>query len=164
MNAKERSKLWYENNKQYALEQGKLYYQSNKERITDRNKEYYNKNKDSIRSYQKKWNENNKFKRQEKDIKRKYNLSLEEFNILFNKQNKSCAICLIKLPDGFHSNKNVDHDHETGKVRGLLCNKCNMGISLFGDSKIVLANAITYLQNPPYVDVLNESISVADMK
>ena len=43
----------------------------------------------------------------------------------------------------------VDHDHETGAVRGLLCNHCNRGIGLLGDSITNLENAIKYLQCQP---------------
>jgi hypothetical protein len=43
----------------------------------------------------------------------------------------------------------IDHDHETGIVRGILCNSCNVGIGLLGDSVEGLERAIRYLTNPP---------------
>lgn len=44
----------------------------------------------------------------------------------------------------------VDHCHETGQVRGLLCNLCNQALGLFKDSPELLARATAYLHNPPY--------------
>jgi len=59
-------------------------------------------------------------------------------------QNNCCAICGV---DGGSLKRQlaVDHCHTTGKLRGLLCNHCNMGIGLFKDSSTSLLNAITYL-------------------
>ena len=56
---------------------------------------------------------------------------------------QTCAICSIggKL--------HVDHDHATGKIRGLLCRGCNMGLGNFRDSTVYLNRAIEYLKNPP---------------
>jgi hypothetical protein len=71
---------------------------------------------------------------------------------IFNKQNGVCAICFQKerskrKPNHFGINKlAVDHDHKTGKIRGLLCNCCNTAIGRFNDSIAVLQNAISYLE------------------
>jgi len=57
-----------------------------------------------------------------------------------------CAIC--GKPEATARTKRlcVDHCHETGKVRGLLCSHCNRAIGLLGDSCAILASAITYLE------------------
>lgn len=60
---------------------------------------------------------------------------------MFHKQSGVCAICLrpsIRVMD-------IDHDHATGKVRGLLCHSCNLGIGYFHDNKETLSRAIAYL-------------------
>ncbi|MCC6695229.1 MAG: hypothetical protein IT365_06335 [Candidatus Hydrogenedentes bacterium] len=56
-----------------------------------------------------------------------------------------CAICKTKRPRG-KTGWNVDHDHKTGKVRGVLCSKCNSGIGLLGDSVEGLRLAVRYLE------------------
>lgn len=71
----------------------------------------------------------------------KYNISQEDFDILLQEQNGNCAICYNQLIGKFA----IDHNHDNGKVRGLLCLKCNSGIGLLGDSPKLLMSAIDYL-------------------
>lgn len=77
-----------------------------------------------------------------RSLMRFYNITKEEYNKLFEKQTGRCAICFseskIKL--------SVDHCHKTGRVRGLLCRKCNLGIGFLKDSVEFLNKAIKYLQ------------------
>lgn len=80
-------------------------------------------------------NKNSKF-----DFKKhKYNIEKHEYNQLVEKQNGLCKICLNKR------NLCVDHDHKTGKIRGLLCHKCNLAIGLLEDNISSMTNAIKYL-------------------
>ena len=74
-----------------------------------------------------------------------YGITKEQFESLIEKQNNSCAICGIKEPGG-KGNWHVDHDHTTGIIRGLLCHKCNTGLGLFRESKLILSEAINYLE------------------
>lgn len=78
-------------------------------------------------------------------LKSKYGITLEEYNGLFEKQQGSCACC------GKHQmqlNKMlcVDHCHMTGKVRGLLCHKCNSGIGMLGDCLEAVEKVYNYLK------------------
>jgi hypothetical protein len=98
-------------------------------------------------------NESNKNSRKEYsrsyDLKRSYNISLDQYNDMFNKQNGCCAICkkhISELDMKRKKNLCVDHCHETDKIRGLLCDKCNRGIGLLKDSIEVLESAIYYLK------------------
>lgn len=72
---------------------------------------------------------------------RKYGLTTDQFNDLLTKQNNQCAIC----SRGFVKTPNVDHDHNTGKVRGLLCTPCNNFLGYIGDSVISLQRAEHYV-------------------
>lgn len=72
-----------------------------------------------------------------------YNLSEEEYKNLIRKQN-SCAICGIEFVNS--KTTHVDHCHQTNKVRGLLCGKCNTGIGQFDEDIIKLQQAIKYLE------------------
>jgi hypothetical protein len=78
------------------------------------------------------------------NLKANYGMTLEEFNKLVETQGNACAICSTSIPGG-RGTWHVDHDHKTGKVRGLLCNACNVGLGYFKDSMDNLNNAILYL-------------------
>lgn len=76
-------------------------------------------------------------------LKTTYGLTPEEYQKLYDKSNGKCYICLESKDYYLH----VDHNHQTGNIRGLLCNNCNRGIGLLGDSINVLKSAIKYLEN-----------------
>ncbi|QBP05798.1 putative integration and excision endonuclease VII [Synechococcus phage S-B28] len=79
-------------------------------------------------------------------IKSKYGLSEKDYTILFEKQQGRCKICGKENPDDYHG-LCVDHDHKTGKVRGLLCHNCNSALGNFYDNVDYLLSAVDYLRN-----------------
>lgn len=82
------------------------------------------------------------------DRKKNYGISADEYQFLLKKQQGLCAICgnpEKKVFNGKLCNLAVDHNHETGKIRGLLCNACNVGLGSFRDDAETLKNAIDYL-------------------
>ena len=85
------------------------------------------------------------FKAKEKcrTLKRRYGISLEEFERILKTQSSRCAICSTdqEPKQGWHT----DHDHGTGKVRGILCHNCNLLLGLSGDRTSTLKAAIDYL-------------------
>lgn len=79
-----------------------------------------------------------------KHIERTYGISLEYYNSLREIQKYKCAIC--RIPEGqFEEALIVDHDHNTGEVRGLLCKRCNSGLGFMKDSPKRLIRAARYL-------------------
>lgn len=76
-------------------------------------------------------------------LKSKYNISLEDYDDLLDSQCYCCAICDTCL--AYVKNVCVDHDHKTGKVRGILCGRCNKALGLVDDNKAVLREMIRYL-------------------
>ena len=90
--------------------------------------------------------EKGRLKKIDARFKRKYRITLDQYNAMLAEQNGVCKICL-----GTCSRKRkwmplcADHDHGTGEVRGLLCDACNVGISRFRDSIDRLKSAIAYL-------------------
>lgn len=77
------------------------------------------------------------------NYKRKYGISLQEYNAKLEEQNNSCAICGLACPSG--RRLAVDHNHTTGKVRGLLCGPCNQAIGSLKEDKELMFKAIEYL-------------------
>jgi len=76
-------------------------------------------------------------------IKKKYNLTADQYYALLKSQQGCCAICGAEEDNGRRFA--VDHDHETGEVRGLLCKMCNVGLGNFRDSPRNLLLAAKYL-------------------
>lgn len=80
-------------------------------------------------------------------LKREYKLTQSEYEEMLYQQSGGCAVCGKTAPGGrgsFH----IDHNHESGVIRGLLCAPCNMGIGQLGDSADRLRLAIAYLERP----------------
>jgi Recombination endonuclease VII len=73
---------------------------------------------------------------------KRYGLTEDDYDTMYHRQNGRCAIC-GKLP--FNKLLVVDHDHETGQVRDLLCGGCNSGLGMFRDDPETLEAAASYL-------------------
>ena len=81
-------------------------------------------------------------------LKRDFGITLEDYDNMFQNQDGCCAIC-GEHQDSFKIRLAVDHCHNTGKVRGLLCLSCNAGIGNLKDSPTLLKKALNYLEDPP---------------
>jgi predicted nucleic acid-binding Zn ribbon protein len=78
----------------------------------------------------------------------KYNLTLEDYDELFEKQDGKCAICQSPETMVLHGKVKrlaIDHCHMTGFVRGILCSACNTGLGYFNDNWVLVDNALEYL-------------------
>jgi hypothetical protein len=91
-------------------------------------------------------------------LKINYNLSVKDFEQMFEEQGGACYICRasdVKLV--------VDHDHASGKVRKLLCNACNHGLGRFRDSIPLMLKAVEYLEEhlEPPTTIESDGITVS---
>ena len=102
---------------------------------------YYAKTREQTKGYQ---------------LKYKFGITMEEYQLLLESQGGTCALCngLNNIRrKGTHNGEpitmalSVDHNHKTGKVRGLLCNGCNTSLGKFKDNPILLEKAIKYLRD-----------------
>jgi uncharacterized protein YlaI len=91
-----------------------------------------------------KWYKENKNKNRDTKYKKKFGISLDEAINILALQGGKCAICETPMEMG--PKTHLDHNHETNKVRGFLCQKCNHGLGLFQDSEKFLKSAQDYLQ------------------
>lgn len=87
--------------------------------------------------------------RQNEHLRAKYGITLDDFRAMADAQGHRCAVCGTDKPGGRSGVWNVDHDHETGEIRGLLCWDCNAGIGKLGDTLAGVMRAADYLRNPP---------------
>lgn len=76
-------------------------------------------------------------------LRTKYGLAPEDFQVMLEQQDNSCAICRTREKPYY--NWHVDHCHKTGKIRGLLCSKCNHALGLVKDKIEVLERMKEYL-------------------
>lgn len=74
-------------------------------------------------------------------LKAEYNITENDYNNMLTGQNGLCKICSRESSKKLH----IDHCHRTGKVRGLLCSKCNIGLGHFKDDPELLNKAVDYL-------------------
>jgi Recombination endonuclease VII. len=73
---------------------------------------------------------------------KEYGITVEDVMAFLHLQSGCCAICQRQFTEPFR----VDHDHNTGVVRGLLCNNCNLGLGLLGDTTDAIEKALNYLR------------------
>lgn len=91
-----------------------------------------------------------KLKQREWSYRRLYNITPAEYDQLLKKQGGGCAICGDTKTRKGSDHLHVDHDHQTGEVRGILCNHCNVALGYIKDKPDLLQKAINYL-NPCHV-------------
>lgn len=128
-------RMFYLNNIEEVAKKCKTY------RELPRTKEIYRKNYD--KNFELK-----KPSRREYMLKRSYGITTEEYEVMNQGQDNKCLICKKEQP--LLINRKglvVDHCHKTGKVRGLLCNRCNLCIGQFGDNHVLLQAAADYLKS-----------------
>jgi hypothetical protein len=77
----------------------------------------------------------------------KYGITIDQYTQLLSKQNYKCALCETSNPGGNTNVFVVDHNHITGKIRGLLCNHCNTGLGKLRDSSTLLLKAAQYVDS-----------------
>lgn|SRR3990167_817816 len=101
----------------------------------------------NMRAADRKYREKHPYKWRAAQLQKRYGLTLDQYQQMAAHQHGRCAIC-DTVPQGKGKKSgtlHVDHDHATGVTRGLLCDRCNRAIGLFGDSSIVLTKAAMYL-------------------
>lgn len=101
------------------------------------------------RNYQKQkmkpdYKEKQKIKSRTIRLKHLYGMTLDQYENLLAEQEGKCRICRNACPEGKYLS--VDHCHKTGKIRGLLCSRCNVALGCFKDSTDNLEAAILYLR------------------
>ena len=150
--ARRQSRAGYMSKREYM----RAWYLKNRLRIRERkrreNRKWRRKNRvrlrKSGRESMRSWRKANPERRREieraRSLKKNYGISIAAYESLLKRQRGVCAIC----QKGPHKRRlDVDHDHATGKVRGLLCTNCNNGLGRFLDSTLLLSAAKKYLRN-----------------
>ena len=154
-----RQRKYYREHKKECNERQQRYRGSNREKLRLKSekynrehkkeaKEYYKNNYDKIAIVKKKYYREHVKEVRERRIQQDYGMSLIEYEKLFTEQDGVCAICSEKetaRQGGKLKELSIDHNHKTGKNRGLLCGRCNAAIGFLKESKELLEKAKIYL-------------------
>lgn len=148
---RERIKKSYQKNIAKHKLRKKNDYQKNKEKYIEYSRQYRLNNKEKVKLSRQLYGIKNKDRVKNQILKQKFNIRIDQYKNMFSSQNGLCKIC--QQPETIKARNcdyikalSVDHCHKTGKIRGLLCDRCNKGIGYLKDSIELLQNAIRYLK------------------
>lgn len=132
-----------------GVSRSQKYYWANPEKYRASARERRKNNPDKYKSYVRKYRDKNVDAERARHLMREYGITLEEYNSIEIQQGGVCDIC--KQPEtqernGIKYRLAVDHCHKTGKVRGLLCFKCNSALGSFEKRDIPMSNVESYLE------------------
>ena len=131
--ANESANTWVAQNPERHRANGRRWYAENREAVIARQKKRYQENREAIREYQKNYR-----------LMKAHGITMADFKAMEAAQNGVCAICGGQEP--VHPRLNVDHCHETGMVRALLCTPCNTALGLAGDDPDRLRAMAEYVE------------------
>lgn len=143
-------KAKYARNSEIIKARARAYYHAHRAECLSKKREYYQANREQRLSKSREWAEANP-DRVARTIRysvlaKKYGITEGQYIAMLEKQSGKCAICEKEPAEGKYLC--VDHDHNSGAVRGLLCRNCNAAIGQLNDSVDMLNRAITYLTLP----------------
>ena len=132
-----------------GLTPSQRYYRKNRDRVLAHHKKLRKENPEKFRGWSKRYRDKNPDGERARHLMREYGLTIEEYDAMSVQQGSVCAIC--KQPEtqernGVKYRLAVDHCHRTGKIRGLLCFKCNSAMGQFEKRDVPIRNIEEYLE------------------
>lgn len=127
----------------YLSIQRKASHEANPEKRKEQWRRWYEENGEAYKDVLKARHVANPSARKAASLRNKYGIQYEDYLELLEQQGGVCCICGSDRPE------HLDHDHETGAVRGVLCRKCNVGIGHFNDEPRLIEIAAKYLKHAP---------------
>lgn len=129
-----------------SKEYNKSYYAKHRDSLILKQRAYRRNNKESVLKQVKEYNRRNPETRKSAILKYEFGITIDDYYKLLELQNGGCAICGNQQTRKGVKYLAVDHDHASGTIRGLLCDRCNRGLGFFKDSPELLNRASAYLQ------------------
>lgn len=127
-----------------AADNCRIWNKNNSEYVYEKHKKYNEINVEKVNGYKAKWLKENPDARRSAVLKYNYGITLEQKIEIYILQKGVCAICTDSYEE---PNLHVDHNHKTGKVRGLLCFKCNTTLGKLKEDLNIINNMINYIKN-----------------
>ncbi len=123
-------------------------YRANPGAAKQRTREWQQANPERFRENQRRMRSTPDAKRRARDsyLRRKYGITMEQYDLMLAEQDGGCAIC--KRSPSESISLHVDHDHDTGRIRGLLCFRCNNSLGDLEDSPQLLMAELNYVDGP----------------
>lgn len=121
------------NVREKAKERSRKHHLDNLEKANDKSRQYYYQNKDRAKVWSKDYR-----------LRRDYGITLEDYQSMLTSQSSGCAICGATPEEG-KASLHVDHDHITGKIRALLCGRCNTTLGRMEENTKLLQRMIDYI-------------------
>jgi hypothetical protein len=137
-------RAYHKANKEKRAAYQKVWYAVNREEKTARNRAWYAATREQRREVMRRWRDTNKEKKAAYSRKRKTGWDGEQYRSKLVEQDHRCAICEAPQCSSGKAFA-ADHDHVSGKPRGVLCGKCNKGLGLLGDNAAGVLKAAAYL-------------------
>lgn len=136
------TRRWRDENREQARAYSKRWAAENRELHAEMTRDWRERNPERVRATARarQQTERGRAYRRDYNLRKKYGISREQYEEMEQRQEGRCAICQKPSP------LVVDHNHETGEVRELLCGHCNRGIGCFGDDPGVFLGALAYLE------------------
>lgn len=129
---KESSKIYYQNNKDKVIQQHKKYYEQNKDKVIQHNKKYYEEHKDTLNNLKMNYYHTDKGQKVYHISRWKRRGLIGDMDKIYDEyiNTTNCQLCNIVFDtlEGRKSKKCLDHNHETGEFRNILCISCNCKI------------------------------------
>lgn len=122
--------------------QRKRWYQANRTAAIASVKRWQQENKEHLHAYRREYRQRRKSEERNAYLRRTFGVSNDDYDALLRAQADGCAIC--GRPPG-KSSLHIDHDHDSGRIRGLLCVGCNNALGQFRDRADLLSRAANYL-------------------
>lgn len=144
VNSTKRNQVWREKNADKYRENNKKYYQDNKEKVLARAKRQYAENRSAGIDRAKQWHEKNPRKSKNAKLKYAFGITIDKYEEMLVQQEGVCAAC--KSPPDKRALA-VDHCHESGLVRGLLCHPCNASLGLLRECPTRMDALKAYINN-----------------
>jgi hypothetical protein len=143
------NKKYYEDNRERMILRAREYRKNNPEKVAASQKEYDAAHRQERAALSRKWSkahpEKVKVWNRQRALKNKYGITTDEYDAFYKSQDGKCAICGCIKPEPEKCFA-VDHNHNTGNIRGLLCSNCNTGIGMLQDNSDLLRIAADYLE------------------
>jgi len=134
---------WRKKHPDIAKERDAKKYRKHREEILKRVKQRREENIEMARKRDREWNKRNPEKVRDHRIRGQYGISAKEYDAIIDRAGTLCPICgksFGEIPPC------LDHNHSTGKIRGVICGLCNSGLGFFRDNLDILLNAVEYLR------------------